>query len=166
LLVDGDLRRPSVAPLFGVPEGPGMAEVLRGEATVAECFRPSAMPGLTLLPAGRCCREAIQELARGGIENLFRQLREEFDFIVVDSSPILPVSDSLLIGRLVDAVVFCVRPKVSRAPSVYSAHEMLSRLHIPVLGTVINGARRHSGGDYLYLLDQASPPANPEPQER
>jgi capsular exopolysaccharide synthesis family protein len=167
LLVDGDMRRPSVAPLFGVPEGPGIAEVLRGEAAVAECFRPSAMPGLTLLPAGRCCRQAIQELAREGIENLFRQLREEFDFIVVDSSPILPVSDSLLLGRLVDAVVFCVRPKVSRAPSVHSAHEMLSRLHIPVLGTVINGARRHSaGGDYLYLLDQPSPSANPEPQER
>jgi polysaccharide biosynthesis transport protein len=156
LLLDGDLRRPSVAPLFGVPEGPGVAEILRGEAVAAECIRPSAMPGLSLLPAGRCCRQVIQELARGGIENLFRQLREEFDFIVVDSSPVLPVSDSLLLGRLVDAVVFCVRPKVSRAPSVYAAHEMLSRVNIPVLGTVINGARRHSGSgaDYLYLIGE------------
>jgi polysaccharide biosynthesis transport protein len=156
LLVDADLRRPSVAALFGVPEGPGMAEVLRGEAKAADCLRPSAMPGLSLLPAGQCCRQAIQELAREGIETLFLQLREEFDFIVVDSSPILPVSDSLLVGRVVDAVVFCVRPKVSRAPSVFSAHEMLSRLRIPVLGTVINGARRHSagGGDYLYLLGE------------
>jgi succinoglycan biosynthesis transport protein ExoP len=156
LLVDGDLRRPSVAALFGVPDGPGVAEVLRGEAVAGDCVRPSAMPGLSLLPAGRCCRQAIQELAREGIENLFQQLREEFDFVVVDSSPVLPVSDSLLLGRLVDAVVFCVRPKVSRAPSVHAAHEMLSRLHIPVLGTVINGARRHSGGggDYLYLLGE------------
>jgi capsular exopolysaccharide synthesis family protein len=156
LLVDGDLRRPSVAPLFGVQEGPGIAEILRGEAVTGDCLCPSAMPGLSLLPAGRCCRQAIQELAREGIEKMFRQLRESFDFIVVDSSPILPVSDSLLLGRLVDAVVFCVRPKVSRAPSVHAAHEMLSRLNIPVLGTVINGAQRHSGGggDYLYLLSE------------
>jgi Mrp family chromosome partitioning ATPase len=114
------------------------------------------MPGLSLLPAGRCCRQVVQELACDGIETLFRQLRDEYDFIVVDSSPILPVSDSLLLGRLVDAVVFCVRPKVSRAPSVHAAHEMLGRLHIPVLGTVINGAQRHSGsgGDYLYLLGE------------
>lgn len=168
LLVDGDLRRPSVAPLFGVPEGPGIAEILRGEAVTTDCVCPSAMPGLSLLPAGRCCRQAIQELARDGIENMFRQLRESFDFIVVDSSPVLPVSDSLLVGRLVDAVVFCVRPKVSRAPSVHAAHEMLSRLNIPVLGTVINGASRHTGGgggDYLYLLGenqngQAAPAAS------
>lgn len=162
LLVDGDLRRPSVAPLFGVPDGPGMAEILRGDSVAADCIRPTPMPGLSLLPAGRCCRQVIQELARDGIENLFRQLREDFDFIVVDSCPVLPVSDSLLLGRLVDAVVFCVRPKVSRAPSVYAAHEMLSRLNIPVLGTVINGANRHSGsgGDYLYLLgENAQTPA-------
>jgi succinoglycan biosynthesis transport protein ExoP len=174
LLIDGDLRRPSVAPLFGVAEGPGVAEILRGENVAAECVSPSAMPGLSLLPAGRCCRQVIQELAREGIENMFRQLRETFDFIVVDSSPVLPVSDSLLLGRLVDAVVFCVRPKVSRAPSVHAAHEMLSRLNIPVLGTVINGARRHSGGggDYLYLLGengqtgrngQAAPAASGKP---
>jgi capsular exopolysaccharide synthesis family protein len=168
LLVDGDLRRPSVAALFGVPEGPGVAEILRGEAAPSDCFCPSPIPGLFLLPAGRSCRQVIQELARDGIERLFRQLREEFDFIVVDSCPVLPVSDSLLLGRLVDAVVFCVRPKVSRAPSVCAAREMFNRLNIPVLGTVINGARRHSAGsgDYLYLLSetgQAAPAtaANP-----
>jgi capsular exopolysaccharide synthesis family protein len=156
LLVDGDLRRPSVAALFGVPEGPGVAEILRGEAAPSDCFCPSPMPGLFLLPAGRSCRQVIQELAREGIERLFQQLREEFDFVVVDSCPVLPVSDSLLLGRLVDAVVFCVRPKVSRAPSVCAAREMFNRLNIPVLGTVINGARRHSagGGDYLYLMGE------------
>jgi capsular exopolysaccharide synthesis family protein len=168
LLIDGDLRRPSVAPLFGVSEGPGIAEILRGEAVASDCVVPSAMPGLSILPAGRCCRQVVQELARDGIESLFRELRDQFDFIVVDSSPILPVSDSLLLGRLVDAVVFCVRPKVSRAPSVHAAHAMLSRLNIRVLGTVINGARRHSGGggDYLYLLgdhsrDSSRAAANP-----
>jgi Mrp family chromosome partitioning ATPase len=145
-----------------------VAEILRGEAAPSDCFCPSPIPGLFLLPAGRSCRQVIQELARDGIERLFRQLREEFDFIVVDSCPVLPVSDSLLLGRLVDAVVFCVRPKVSRAPSVCAAREMFNRLNIPVLGTVINGARRHSAGsgDYLYLLSetgQAAPAtaANP-----
>jgi polysaccharide biosynthesis transport protein len=160
LLVDGDLRRPSVAPLFGVPEGPGIAEILRGEARASDCIRPTPMPGLSLLPAGRSCRQVIQELAREGIGNLFQQLREEFDFIVVDSCPVLPVSDSLLLGRLVDAVVFCVRPKVSRAPSVCAAREMLSRLNIPVLGTVINGDRRHARrSDYLYLTGENGTPA-------
>jgi capsular exopolysaccharide synthesis family protein len=155
LLVDGDLRRPSVSQLFGVPEGPGIAEILRTEARAADCIRPTPMPGLSLLPAGRSCRQVIQELARDGIGNLFRQLREDFDFIVVDSCPVLPVSDSLLLGRLVDAVVFCVRPKVSRAPSVCAAREMLNRLNIPVLGTVINGDRRYSrNGDYLYLMSE------------
>jgi capsular exopolysaccharide synthesis family protein len=168
LLVDGDLRRPSVAPLFGVPDGPGVAEVLRGEAAASDCYSPTPMPGLFLLPAGRSCRQVIQELARDGVERLFQQLREEFDFVVVDSCPVLPVSDSLLLGRLVDAVVLCVRPGVSRAPSVCAAREMFGRLNIPVLGTVINGARRHSagGGDYLYLVgenEQAASAASVNP---
>lgn len=162
LLIDGDLRRPSVAPLFGVPEGPGISELLRHEADVPACIQPTAMPGLSVLPAGRCSRDVIQALTQGGIEILFRQLRAEYDFIVVDSCPVLPVSDALLLGRLVDTVVLCVRPRVSRAPAVYAAHEMLNRLNIPVLGTVINGGARHDKRtDYLYLLGENTAAALP-----
>ncbi len=140
LLIDGDLRRPSVHQLFEMPMQPGFSEVLLGEVEAADAVQNAHQEGLSVLPAGQWDREVMQALARDGLEGIFEKLREEFDFIVVDSHPVLPAADSLLIGQHVDAAILSVLRDVSQTPRVYAASQKLGALGIRVLGAVVNGA--------------------------
>jgi capsular exopolysaccharide synthesis family protein len=141
LLVDCDLRKPTVHRLFGVTRTPGMSEVLRGEIEPAATIQPTHVDGLFLLAAGQGDMHAIQALARDRLGQILAGLRAEFDFIVVDSSPVLPVPDSLLLAQHVDAVVFSILRDVSRVPKVYAAVQRLATLGIRILGAVVNGTR-------------------------
>ena len=99
LLIDGDLRRPSVHQLFELPQQPGFSEVLLGEVEAADAVQNTPQDGLAVIAAGQWDREVMQALARDGLEGIFEKLREEFDFIIVDSHPVLSATDSLLIGQ-------------------------------------------------------------------
>ena len=140
LLIDGDLRTPSVHQLFEQPQQPGFSEVLLGEVEAAEAVQNTAQDGLAIMAAGQWDREVMQALARDGLEGIFDKLREEFDFIIVDSHPVLSATDSLLLGQHVDAAILAVLRDVSRTPRVYSASQKLASLGIRVLGAVVNGA--------------------------
>jgi capsular exopolysaccharide synthesis family protein len=140
LLIDGDLRNPGLNRQFHVPLEPGFGEVLRGEVKAEEAIQPIAGTRLALLPAGRWTSEAIQALAQNGIRPIFDMLKGQFDFLLLDSSPVLPVADALLLGQHVDAVILSVLRDVSRLPSVHAARQRLTTLGIRVLGTVVIGA--------------------------
>ncbi len=140
LLIDGDLRRPGVHQLFELPQQPGFSEVLLGEVEAADAVQTTPQDGLSVLSAGQWDREVMQALARDGLEGVFERLREEFDFIVIDSHPVLAATDSLLIGQQADAVILSVLRDVSQTPRVYAASQKLAALGIRVLGAVVNGA--------------------------
>jgi polysaccharide biosynthesis transport protein len=140
LLVDGDLRRPAVHQMFDLPAGPGLSEVLRGEAGLDDVIRPVSATGLGVIPAGRCDGKVVRALAREDLRALLGRLRQRYDFVVIDSAPVLPVADALLIGQHVDAVLFSILRGVSRVPTVYAAYERLSSLGIRQLGAVVTGA--------------------------
>src|SRR5262249_3759426 len=89
--------------------------------------------------------EAIHQLAGNVVQKTLEQLKTEFEFIVIDSSPVLPVADSLLIAEHVDGVVFSVLRDVSRLPKVYAACQRLDMLGVPVIGAVVNGIREDHG---------------------
>jgi polysaccharide biosynthesis transport protein len=146
LLIDCDLRRPAAHQLFELPLQPGLSEALLGEVHVAEATLATAVDGLWLMPAGQWDREVIQSLAREGLRQIFDKLRHDYDFIVIDSHPVLPATDSLLIGQHVDAVLLSVMREVSQAPKVYAACQRLNALGIRVLGAVVSGV----GGDDVY----------------
>ena len=137
LLIDCDLRRPSVHRLFDQPQGPGVGELLRGEAEVPEVIRKSHAANLDLITAGRWDEHAVQALARGDLQAIFDGLRTRYDFVIVDSAPILPVVDSLLVGQHVDAVIFSILRDVSRIPSVQDARDRLASLGVRILGAVV-----------------------------
>jgi polysaccharide biosynthesis transport protein len=152
LLLDADLRNPAIHRLFGLERTPGLADLLRGDVEWAETVQPTAAPGLSLIPAGLCDGLALQSLAQDGFRHILELLRSEFDFIVVDSAPVLPVADSLLIGQSVDGVIFSILREVSRLPKVYAAHQRLEMLGVRMLGAVVSGARVEDyGPDYEYV---------------
>jgi capsular exopolysaccharide synthesis family protein len=139
LLVDCDLRKSVLHQLFHLPPTPGFSELVRGEGGLAGTVRETSVPGLWLLPAGRCDAQAVSALSMGGVGAIFRQLRQEFDFVIVDSSPVLPVADALLIGRHVDTAIFSIMNEVSQLPKVYGAYQRLAALGIHLLGAVVTG---------------------------
>jgi capsular exopolysaccharide synthesis family protein len=146
LLIDGDLRKPAAHQLFDLPVEPGLSEVLRGDLEAGDVIRPTAVGRLWVMPAGQWDQHALQALAQEGVGSLFEQMKEEYEFILVDSCPVLPVTDTLLLGQHADTVLFSVLRGTSRLPSVYAARQRLAALDIPVLGAVVVGGSGTAGG--------------------
>jgi capsular exopolysaccharide synthesis family protein len=145
LLIDADMRNPSAHKLFGLQSEVGFSELLCGEASVADCVQETSLRNLSLLPAGQWSDETAAALNQGQAAVLFEQFRQQFDIIVVDSSPVLPVADALLIGQQVDGVVLSVLCEVSRLNNLYAAWQRVQEHGGQPLGVVINGV---SGGKY------------------
>jgi polysaccharide biosynthesis transport protein len=161
LLVDADLRRPMMHGLFDQPPSPGLSELLRSEVELDDAMGATAVPNLTLLVAGRCDRQALRMLSQGGIAPLFDRLKQRFDFIIVDSSPILPVADAMLIAQHVDAAIFSIFRDVSRKAKVRAAFDRLRCLGVPVLGAVVTGGHDGTYGN-SYTNSYATYPSVPE----
>jgi capsular exopolysaccharide synthesis family protein len=153
LLIDCDLRQPAAHQLFELPLQPGFSEILLGEVDAVDTIQATPVPGLFLVPAGQWDRDVVQALAREGVGEIFEKLKEEYDFIVIDSHPVLAATDSLLLGQHADAVLLSVLREVSRSPRVYSACQRLASLGIRLLGAVVNGA----APDEVYANAQPQP---------
>lgn len=140
LLIDGDLRSPAANQLFEMPLQPGFSEVVLAEVDAIDAIQPTHQENLFLLPAGQWDREVLQSLARDGLEGVLEKLREDYDFILIDSHPVLAATDSLLLAQRSDGVLLAVLRGVSQMPRVYAAAQRLSSLGVRVLGAVINGS--------------------------
>jgi capsular exopolysaccharide synthesis family protein len=153
LLLEADLRNPSTGAPFDLPrDAPGLSEVLRGEVTTDVAIRPTALPRLALLPAGRADAGALRALAQEQVGTLIGRLKSGYDFVVVDVPPVLPVPDALMIGQHADAVILAVLRNVSRLPAVYAAQQRLAALDIPMLGAVVIGESAKAYGIKPYPL--------------
>lgn len=149
LLIDTDIRRPTVHRVFDVPCEPGMCEILRKEVQLEQAVVPTMQEGLFVVPAGRLSPEALRELAQDALNPIMAKLREEYDFLIIDSSPILPVTDSLLVSQYVDGAIFSIRRDVSQYPKVATACQRLAMIGIPLWGAVVIGLDQVSYG-YRY----------------
>ncbi len=150
LLIDGDLRRPTAPGRYGVPPGPGVAEILRGQAEVLGCCYRVESLGLWVLPAGFDSAAASELLPKGAWQGLLQQARELFDFVVVDTAPLLAVVDPLLMAPACDGVVLAVLRDVSRVDLLTDATNRLRTLAIPILGCVVHRAYQPPTSGYYY----------------
>ncbi|HJT76329.1 MAG TPA: CpsD/CapB family tyrosine-protein kinase, partial [Gemmataceae bacterium] len=154
LLIDCDLRKPSLHRVFELPRPEGVCEVLRGELGAAEAIQstPTA-PGLSLIAGGQCEDRALAVLAQGGLAAVLAPLRDRYDFIILDSSPVLPVVDALLVAQEADGVLFSILRDVSQVGRINAAHERLAMLGIRSLGAVVTGVSGdlYYGANYRYL---------------
>jgi capsular exopolysaccharide synthesis family protein len=157
LLIDADLRRGALCPLLDVAEGPGLSDVLMNDALNAEDLVIPVQGGtFHLLSAGSPTSDTSRVFQGRSFGMLIARLRQLYDLIIIDSPPILPVPDALIMGRWTDGVVLTSRFDVSRAPQVERARRQLDLAGIPVLGTVINGMRTSDSyyGRYSYSRQQ------------
>jgi len=152
LLLDCDIRNPTVHNAFELEFLVGLCEVLREECNLAEAIHSCSVDNLFIMPAGQADVLALRLLALDKTAVVFSALKNQFDFIVVDSSPVLPVPDALVIAHHTDAAVLSILRDVSQYPKVHSAYQLLGSLGIRILGAIFNGSKDESSAMYSYAL--------------
>jgi capsular exopolysaccharide synthesis family protein len=153
LLIDADLRRSHLCSILDIPEGPGLSDALvSDDPPPTELVVPVQGGTFHLLPAGTPIEDSSRTLQNRRLGLLIAQFRQLYDLVIIDSPPVLPVPDALILGRWVDGAVIAVRYDTSRFPQVERARRQLDGAGIPVLGTVINGLKNSDSyyGRYSY----------------
>lgn len=146
LLVDFDVRRPRVHQLMQTPLELGVCELLTEKLILETVIHRTAEANLDVIPAGKVSEDALQELAKDGADWLFKELRKDYQFIIVDCAPVLYAADGGAIGRNVDGVILAVRSHTSRLPVVAVACERLEMLGIDLIGAVMVGVQTDFAG--------------------
>jgi receptor protein-tyrosine kinase len=139
-LVDCDFRRPSAHLMVDGRQGPGLSEYLRGEISLDEIRQQTQAPGLTFIGAGQVDQRVLQLLAVDGGRNLIQQLKSRFDFVIIDTSPLLFVAEPSMIAQNADIVLLATRKDYSRVQYVIQARDSLRSLQVPLLGSIMVGA--------------------------
>lgn len=148
LLIDADLRRPSLANLADVTKAPGLSEALRAPADTKLGIIQIA-PLLTLLPAGRPDPDPMGGLTSPRMRHILEEASAQFDWVILDAPPMGPIADATLLAQMVDGAVLVVRAGRTRNAEVQKAIEALGRERI--LGVVLNGVDSMPEPHYQYV---------------
>jgi capsular exopolysaccharide synthesis family protein len=159
LLLEGDLRRPTVAQKFGLGRVPGLSEWLRGETETMNVYRLEAL-GLWVLPAGTAPENPLELMQSGKLSPLMDQLTSWFDWIIIDSPPVLPLADTSIWARLADGILLVTRKSVTEKQQLQRGLEALEPAKL--LGALVNGSTDAAHSDYYQRYGPAaSSPASP-----
>ncbi|MBI3687721.1 MAG: polysaccharide biosynthesis tyrosine autokinase [Actinobacteria bacterium] len=152
VLLEGDLRRPSVADYLGLEGAVGVTDVLVGRVQLADALQPWGDAGLPLqvLPSGALPPNPSELLGSANMLQLLTQLRERADFVIVDAPPLLAVTDAAILTKAADGALLVVRHGKTPRDQVRRALDALGNVDAKVLGTVLNmvPVTGHSGGRY------------------
>lgn len=148
LIIDTDMRRPTVHYTFKVANGLGLSSLLTRQAELEKAILPTKVDNLSILTAGPIPPNPAELLSSRSMENLIVQLREEYDVIILDAPPLLQVADSRITSKLTDGVVLVVGCTTSDRQRVLKAKEQLELAEAKILGVVLN--RRELTDDSAY----------------
>jgi len=137
-LIDLDLRRPKIHDYFGIGTCPGIGEVLIGKSNIKNVSRKTSIQDLTVITSGNVTAPPSDILDQADIPGLLQELIFYFDFIIIDSPPVIPVSDPLLIAEQVDGVLLVVKAGSTQREVVNRTTNLLSNAGINLLGIVLN----------------------------
>ena len=142
VLVDFDLRRPTLHKALGLSLSPGVTNVICGDAEIQTLIQPTSHESLSFISAGEWGHSPLNHLSGSRVGDIFGQLRSKYDFVIVDGSPVLTVVDTRLIAQHVDGVVLSILRDVSRMSKLLAAKDVLSSYKVPFLGAVVTGASK------------------------
>lgn len=149
VLIDGNLRRPSLHRRFNLMKLNGLTELIFGDIDLDEGLKKTEVPDLYVVTAGRSLSDPVFVLRSERLEKLIQDLKEDFDYVLIDSPPVNLYSDSIQLANIVDGVILVVRAEGTRLEVVQRVKEHLEELNAPLLGVVLNG-RRYVIPDFLY----------------
>jgi len=156
LLVDGDLRRPAQHKLADCARAPGLSDVLAGKCDVDAAIRKSVAPGTDLLTSGGIPGFTLSLLYANRLRDLLASLRGRYERILLDSPPIIGVSDASLLAGIADGAILLIQHRRNPASMVLRAQQTIVGLKTPILGAVLTQVPRGSGEDYGYYTQAYS----------
>jgi polysaccharide biosynthesis transport protein len=156
LLIDGDLRRPAQHHLANVSKSPGLSDVLAGKCEVDAAIRKNFAPGLDLLTSGGMPGFTLSLLFANRFKELLDSLRGRYDRILLDSPPIIGVSDASLLASAADGAILLIQHRRNPASMVLRAQQVIAGIKTPILGAVLTQVPKGSGEDYGYYTQAYS----------
>lgn len=149
VLVDADFRRASIARMLSLKPRPGLAELIRGEAELADVLQRTHLPNLKVVSAGGCEGKDYGALVgSAATETVFDQLRERFDYALVDTPPVNTVSDVSMLAPHCDGAMLVVEMGRTAEPTAQEAVRTLQTTGVKMLGCVLSRARKQRGHYY------------------
>ena len=147
LLIDADLRIPSIAKKLDIDSAPGLADLLKGKGAQIEEFQSYLLPNWCILPSGDIPPNPSELLGSSRMEKLLNQLRSMFDYIIIDLPPVNLVSDAVSISSLISGMIVVIREEYTEKKELERCFRQLKLSNVNVLGCVMNEAKS-GGGSY------------------
>ena len=149
LLIDADLRRGNIDSALGMEPQVGLSEYLMVGADVENILCKTKINKLTIIPRGKIAENPTELLASKKMKQLMADVRGRFDYVIVDTPPIIPVADMTIIGGLVDSVIMIIRAGTTQRGVVKHATDLLKQANVNFMGYVLTHVEYYIP-DYIY----------------
>lgn len=165
IVVDGDLRHPTLAKMFDVVPGVGITDILTGKAELDDVLQQrSDLPNLSILGAGRIPPNPSELLSSHAMKHLVESLAGR-GTVIIDAPPLLPVTDAVLLTRIADGAIIIVRSGKTTSDQLRKALGNLRKVNATILGTLLNGAPAKEFDGYSYYTPEPDPAREPSVQK-
>jgi len=164
ILVDCDLRRPRVHQLFGMPKEEGVADVLAGTRKLDMCFKQTPIENLRLLTSGGVIANPTELMNSPRLRDLFSEIKFYFDTVIVDSPPVIPVTDALILSPEMDGALIVLKAGETHKEVARRAIDLMRNAGLNILGVIINNQKgvlpyyydhKYYGYDYYSAAERA-----------
>lgn len=161
LLVDCDTRLPDLHKYFDAPLGPGLTDVLRGDAAPGDCINQTSLENFDVLCAGELKESPHSLFSEENFARFLQWAASRYEFVFLDTPPILAAAESLVVAKIADASLVCAMLNISRSDQIEEACKRLAMVGSPSVGAVLNGVPFHSYtsryGEYAYYETARAP---------
>ena len=164
LLIEGDMRRAGISQVFDFESDTGLSTVLGGNTVAEVAIRPvPGVPNLSVLPAGPVPLNPSEMLASPRMRDLLASLSSEFDYVIIDTPPVLSVTDAVLLSKLADSTLLVIRAGMTSKAALRRAYDVLAQVDAHIMGVILNAAdvtepdRYYYGTRYRGYYDDSTP---------
>lgn len=154
ILIDCDLRKPSIHKKFKLSNAAGLSDVIIGKENIANVTY-KYNDGLVILPAGKIPPNPAEMLGSKAMTSMLEALKKVFDYIILDTPPVQAVTDAQILSTKADGTILVVRAERTKKDSVHNSLGLLKKVNANVIGTVLNGLEASSNNYYYYYGEKS-----------
>lgn len=154
LLIDADMRKPTIHKNFGLENNAGITSILSRKATVEEVINDTSIDNLSILTCGPLPPNPTELLTSKALENLLNKVYEEYDVIILDTPPVLAVADAQILSKYADGVILVVSSGRTEKEKVKKAKHILESSNANLIGVVLNNKKQEKADTYYYYYGE------------
>ncbi len=149
VLIDADMRKGQMIKYLGVPPNKGLSEFLKGEAEINDIVFNLDMANLSFISAGAVPDNPAELLGSERMQKLIADLRAQYDFVLIDTPPVIPVTDAVIVGNFVEGMLLVIQAGRTQRGMIQRSSELLTQAHVKIIGHVLTGIE-YFVPEYIY----------------